>query len=364
MPRWVSARWAAGRRTSSGAARLSKLYLVWQWRSMKAFVTIGTRPVGAAETASAHTTPVPPRHVPWPYLDRLDQALLEKVEVLEREPGAQRDAIERVLRNVAGHSGDLGQELVDVAEERPAARHDHALVDDVRRQFRRCLFEDTANCGDELLERSLDRFHDLRARDRDRAREAGDEVSAADLHLQLAVERQGGTDLDLDLLRRSVADHQVVLLADVGRDRLIELVAADPERSRHDDPAEGNDGDLTRPAADVDDHVAGRSADRDVGPDRGRERFLDEEGLLGPGLERGVANGPLLDARDAGRDADHHLGPADPDPPLRRLADEELEHRFGDDVVGNDAVLHRPDCGDVVRRAADHLAGLVADRDD
>ena len=55
------------------------------------------------------------------------------------------------------------------------------------------------------------------------------QVSAADLHRELALERQRGADLDLDLFRRPLADHQVVLAADVGRRWLVELVAADPE---------------------------------------------------------------------------------------------------------------------------------------
>ena len=52
------------------------------------------------------------------------------------------------------------------------------------------------------------------------------------------------------------------------------------------------------------------------------------------------------------------------DPALGRLADEEPQHRLGDDVVGDDAVLHRADGLDVAGRAADHLAGLFAHGDD
>ena len=51
-----------------------------------------------------------------------------------------------------------------------------------------------------------------------------------------------------------------------------------------------------------------------VGADRGGERLLDQVGLLGAGLERRVADGALLDAGHAGRDADHHLRPVEPDP--------------------------------------------------
>ena len=85
---------------------------------------------------------------------------------------------------------------------------------------------------------------------------------------------------------------------------------------------------------------------------------------LAPGLEGRVADRALLDRRHAGGHADHHLGPREADPALGRLADEEPQHRLGDDVVGDDAVLHRADGLDVAGRAADHLAGLFTHGDD
>jgi hypothetical protein len=48
-------------------------------------------------------------------------------------------------------------------------------------------------------------------------------------------------------------------------------------------------------------------ADRDVGADRGGQRLLDEVRVLRAGLEGRVADGALLDAGDARRDADHHV---------------------------------------------------------
>ena len=57
---------------------------------------------------------------------------LKKSKCSRARPGAEGDAVERVLGDVAGHAGDLGQQLVDVAQQRAAAGHDHALVDDVR----------------------------------------------------------------------------------------------------------------------------------------------------------------------------------------------------------------------------------------
>src|SRR5207249_2301475 len=67
---------------------------------------------------TAHGTP----RSPVIGLDLGDERLLEEVEVLEREAGPDRDAVERVLRDVARNAGHLGQELVDVAEQRPTAR--------------------------------------------------------------------------------------------------------------------------------------------------------------------------------------------------------------------------------------------------
>ena len=46
---------------------------------------------------------------------------------------------------------------------------------------------------------------------------------------------------------------------------------------------------------------------------------------------------------------------------LVRLADEVAEHPLGRLEVGDDAVAHRLDRGDVAGRAAEHLLGFVAD---
>jgi hypothetical protein len=46
------------------------------------------------------------------------------------------------------------------------------------------------------------------------------------------------------------------------------------------------------------------------------------------------------------------------------LADEVLDHLFGDFEIGDDAVAHGPDRLDVAGRAAQHHLGVVADRAD
>ena len=52
------------------------------------------------------------------------------------------------------------------------------------------------------------------------------------------------------------------------------------------------------------------------------------------------------------------------DAALGRLGDEEPQHRLGDDVVGDHAVLHRSDGRDVAGRPPDHRARFLADGDD
>jgi hypothetical protein len=125
------------------------------------------------------------------------------------------------------------------------------------------------------------------------AREAGDEIAPADLHLELALERQGGPDLDLDLLRGPLADHQVVLLADVGRDVLVELVAADPERGRDRRSRQGRSprSRLVPPPMSMTMFPDGPLIGT-FGADRGRQRLLDQVGLLRAGLQ-----GRVTDAR-------------------------------------------------------------------
>src|SRR3712207_8440745 len=54
-------------------------------------------------------------------------------------------------------------------------------------------------------------------------------VAPADLGLHLLLHGVGRADLELDLLRRLLADEQLVLALGVVDDRLVELVAADAD---------------------------------------------------------------------------------------------------------------------------------------
>ena len=94
--------------------------------------------------------------------------------------------------------------------------------------------------------------------------------------------RSGAADPTASLIASALCEPiaRHVLGADVGGDRLVEVVAAGAHRARDDDLAERDDRDLARAAADVDDHAPDRLGDRDARR-RSRRRSAPRSG--GPG---------------------------------------------------------------------------------
>ena len=151
---------------------------------------------------------------------------------------------------------------------------------------------------------------------------------------------------------------------DVLRDGVVEAVAGHAHGLGGDDAEHRDHGGLGASAADVDDHVASRRADRDLRADGGGERLRDEvRGTARASGLGGVADGALLDVRHADGDGDHHLRPHEADA-AHHAADEVAQHRFGDEVVGDHAVAHGADDLDRAGVPADHRVRLVADGDD
>jgi len=70
----------------------------------------------------------------------------------------------------------------------------------------------------------------------------------------------------------------------------------------------------------------------------------------------------LLNHRAAGRDADHDAR-AEDEAVADDLFNEMAQHALRDVVIGDDALLQRTDGDDVARRAADHAARLLANRE-
>ena len=284
---------------------------------------------------------------------------MDRLELLEAAPGADGDAGERALGEVHGHLRLVPQPLVEALQQRAAAGEHDAAVHDVRGELRRRLVERRLDRVDDLGDRLVERATHLLGGDDDGLRQARQHVAAAHLGLHLLGEPVAGADLELDLLGRLLADEELVLLLDVGDDRVVHLVAADAQRLRDDDAAERDHRDLGRAAADVDDHVPGRLADRQPGADRGGHRLLDQVGLARAGRERRVLDRALLDPGHARRHADDHARVREA--VLVHLLDEVAQHLLGDVEVGDDAVLQRPDRRDRARRAPEHPLRLDAD---
>ena len=188
------------------------------------------------------------------------------------------------------------QPLVEAGQQGSPAGEDDAAVHDVAGELRRRLVQCGLHRIDDRVDGLLDGFADLRVADHDRLGQAADQVAAADLGLLLLGDRKRRADRHLDLFCGSLAQCERVFLLDVGDDRFVEFIAADPDALAGDDATEGDHRDLGGAAADVDDHVAGRLADRQAGADRRRHRLLDDENLAGTGVVGRFLDRPLLDA--------------------------------------------------------------------
>src|SRR6478736_3596558 len=251
--------------------------------------------------------------------------------------------------------------MVQAVQEGPATGDDDALLHDVGRELGWCRVERDLDRVDDCRHWFLDRFAYLFGRDDDRLRQPGDEVAAADLRVELLFQRVRARERDLDLLRGSLTERERVFLLDVRDDRVVELVARDPDGFARDDAAQRDDRNLGRAATHIDDHVAGGLMYGEPGADRGGHRLLDDVGgLAGAGVLGRFLHGALLDTGNSGRHANHHPGLR---PATRvHLLDEVAQHLLADVEVRDDAVLERPDRLDVTRGAADHPLRFRADR--
>ncbi len=89
-----------------------------------------------------------------------------------------------------------------------------------------------------------------------RAWQSRDLVPAAHFHRHILFHRHRASDGDLDLFSGTLTDPEVVFALHMVTDRLVEAVAADPQRSGDDDPIQRDDCNFGRASSDVDDHIA------------------------------------------------------------------------------------------------------------
>src|SRR5215210_2288983 len=284
---------------------------------------------------------------------------LERLQLLERAPRPLGHAGERRLGELDRHAGLAAHAVLEAAQQRAATGQQDASLGDVGGQLGRRLLERLLGGAEDGVERLRNGRSDLLARQHHVARQAGAEVAAADLGGLLLCKRQGRGSLPLQRLGGLLADRKAVHPAHEAGDGLVEVVAADPQRLRHHDPAHRDHGDLTGAAAHVDHDVPGGLGDRQIGADRSRYRLLDQVDATGARRQTGLLERAVLDLRDPGRRTHHDLGVGEA--AAVHAAQEVAQHLLGHLEVGDHTVTQRTDGRDRGRRTADHAAGLVAD---
>ena len=164
--------------------------------------------------------------------------------------------------------------------------------------------------------------------------------------LRLLVQvRNHGAYGELDPLRRSLSDLDVVLLAHVVLDVVVEHVSGSLHALLLHDASEGDHGDLRGTAAYVHHHVPFRRLHVKADTERGGHRFVDQVDFAASGMLAGIAHGADLHLGGSRRDSDHDLEVGGEEgPPLAvDLLDEALDHHLSRLEVGDDPVPEGPD---------------------
>src|ERR1700726_3346247 len=137
----------------------------------------------------------------------------ELVHQLENAPATAGHAGQGVIRHHDRETFFLGEQLVDVAQQRAAAGEHDATLGDVRAQLRRSLLERLLHGTHDALQRLLQRLEDLVAVQRKAARHAFGEVAALYRQFAHLLPGIGRTDFDLDALGGRLADEDAVVAA-------------------------------------------------------------------------------------------------------------------------------------------------------
>src|SRR6266508_6459192 len=154
------------------------------------------------------------------------------------------------------------QSPVYAAEKSAPTRQRDSPVADVGGELRRCRLERALHRLDDQANRLRERRPDLLGTERGPPEQTSKAVTARDIGLGLGLELPRRATLNLGRFSSFGADQEMVPRAHLADDRLIQLIAADLDRFPDDDPAERENGDLGRAAADVHDHASLRLRNR------------------------------------------------------------------------------------------------------
>src|SRR3989344_505879 len=275
--------------------------------------------------------------------------------------GAFCDTEGRIFSEMCFDSRTSVYELGEIAQEAGAARHDDAVVDNVGGQLRRRFLQDVLHRVDDGAKFAAYRAHYLVGADLKGARQSGKVIATFDLHHELFFDRHCRADLYLHVFRRFFTDAEVVGFLDVISNGVVQGITRAFDRSRGNDAAKRNDRDVCGATADIDDHVPARLVNGNAGTYCGKYWLFDDIRFARTGFRRGLNDRPPFGGTYSCRNGDHHLG-AKKIPRPERFSDVVAKHCLSHTIVGNDAILRRPVRVYLGGRAADHLFGVVADR--
>jgi hypothetical protein len=136
---------------------------------------------------------------------------------------------------------------------------------------------------------------------------------------------------------------------------------ADTDGLGIDHTVQGDQCDFSGTAADVDNHRTASLFDRQAGTD-GRSHWLfDQEDFARTGTQSRFTDGATLDLSGFAGNTDQHTRAGLQKAVLVNLVDKILKHLFAHAEVGNNAVFHRSNGGNVARGTAQHPLGFHPD---
>ena len=203
----------------------------------------------------------------------------------------------------------------------------------------------------------LERLEDLGRAERERARQAGHQAAALDLHDLLLGARIDAADGLFDLLRRALTDERVVLAAHIFDDRLVELVAGHAHGHRGDNVSQGDHSHFCRAAANIDDHAASGFCHRQSCANGSRHGFFNQFYIFGTSLTGRIFYSAAFYFRYTGGNTYDHAGTAK-GTIVQRFANEVFEHGCRYVKVSNDAIFQRTNRHNGTGRTANHFFRL------
>src|SRR5437660_34764 len=166
--------------SSASTARRLRTDFLYTWKSL---VSLQKKADGSQ--ANRRFSPKIPIWLPLvtSAVARVPVRAVDRLELFQRPPGADGDARERRLGQVAGHLCLLAQPLIQPLEQRPPAGEHDPPIHDVRRQFRGRAIQSFLDCSDDLGQGLLERLPNLLRRQDHGLGQSRNEVPAPNLRL-------------------------------------------------------------------------------------------------------------------------------------------------------------------------------------